>query len=383
MFAISNVFLKNVSKSGAYRQKLASKKQIFARSQRFFSFNMGLEDCYKILNVSVDSDKQEIQKSYFKLAKRYHPDVNKTEEAQEIFGRIKTAYETLIEERKKEYSERIKNLKNAKEKFYKKRGYYETAKAEFDAKKAKREEEENNTISVTQKLTFEEAVFGCKKVITFDRKQRCRTCKGTKIARGGKYVKCNECHGEGMKTIILGEEEGLGDSYRFEFECDHCEGEGYTINKLCKPCKGTGHTSSKTQEEITIPPGVESNTVIKIKNLGHYIMMKGSGELWITLEVEDHPVFTRDGVDIHSDLKVNIFQAALGDRIDVEVLRGKFRVQIPRGTNQGDVLSLENLGIQNPYKLGPMKGNHYLKIFLEVPEIEDESIKSLLEQYQE
>lgn len=121
--------------------------------------------------------------------------------------------------------------------------------------------------------------------------------------------------------------EGLGDERVFEFGCETCEGLGY-IKEPCTSCDGKGWNSHQVQEIITIPMGVETDSILKFPNLGHLIRSKGTGELWITLDVSDDPRFKREGTNISSNLNLSIVQAALGDRIYIDTVTGKYRYDL-------------------------------------------------------
>ena len=149
----------------------------------------------------------------------------------------------------------------------------------------------------------------------------------------------------------------------------------------CKNWKGTGYEQRKVEEDITIPKGVDTGTVIKFKNKGHNSISKETGELWVTIEAEKDDRWRRDGINIHSDLKVNLIQAALGDRIEVDTISGRYKLQIPRGTNHGDNIVVDNFGVFNPYKFGKKRGDHIFKVSLEIPKQLNEELTAIMKYY--
>jgi molecular chaperone DnaJ len=144
---------------------------------------------------------------------------------------------------------------------------------------------------------------------------------------------------------------------------------------------GVGLVTQTVKEQISIPKGVESGTILKFINLGHFEDSSKIGELWVSLTVIKEEGFERYGVDLKTKVKVGLLQAALGDRVEIESVMGKWRMVVPQGTNHGDDIRIPNLGVANPYQFGKKRGDLVVNVSLEVPTDLDDELKEIMREY--
>lgn len=183
-------------------------------------------------------------------------------------------------------------------------------------------------IAINVELDFMEAVTGVSKTIEFNRTGTCKTCNGSKAKPGTSPSTCGGCGGQGFQTIRQG-------PFMIQQVCGNCDGKGSMNRNPCITCRGRGNTTSLVNETVEIPKGVDTGVNLKVSKKGNAGDGGPSGDLIIHVKVRPHPVFKRDGHNIHSDLNVSISQAVLGDTVIVPTISGKTELNIPAGTQHG------------------------------------------------
>lgn len=335
-------------------------------------------DYYETLGVPKNATKDEIKKAFRQLARKYHPDVNKEEGAEEKFKELGRAYETLMDDNKRELYDRYgeDGLKNAG---------YNTNAFDFDfgdlgdifssffgggmsgfssGRSNPNAPRRGADLRLDIEIDFEEAVFGCEKEIKFDHLETCQECSGSGLDKDAKDTVCPTCHGQGRvqqsTRTILG-------SFTSVTVCPTCHGSGKNPKAACKKCKGSGCVAKEKSLKIKIPHGVDSGSKIRLASEGDAGVNGGrSGDLYVVVHSKDSKEFVRDGFDIHSRLDISIPQAVLGDSVSVNTIHGEKTINIPQGIQSGEKIVLKDFGV--PY-LGSnsQKGSHYVTIIVNTP----------------
>ena len=224
-------------------------------------------------------------------------------------------------------------------------------------------------------LTFEEAALGIEKVIRIPKRKNCPSCAGRGWKSPGGSRACKVCRGEGEITVKKRNKKQVQ-------ECPGCGGKGILEKKTCEKCKGKGKVPYRVQRKITVPPGVDNGSRLKIRGEGGAGERGGeNGDLYIVIQVKDHPVFTRRNLDVCCDVSVHFTQAVLGAEIHVPTLRGpEGRSRFRPGTQNGTVLTLKGCGI--PGLDGARRGDQQVRVRVEVPRRVSKKEKELLKAWQ-
>jgi molecular chaperone DnaJ len=308
-------------------------------------------DYYEVLGVSRGASPDEIKKAFRRLARQYHPDVSKEDSAESKFKEINEAYEVLSDEQKRAMYDRFGHSTPGGGAGYDPFAGGDAFSTIFDAffggaaagggQRSQRGPQRGADLRYNLRLSFEEAVFGCEKEIEFRRMEGCPSCKGSGAEPGTDPVRCPKCGGSGevrqraplfnMVTVTT---------------CDSCGGSGSVIPIPCRECRGEGRMRQAHRITVKVPAGVDSNQQIRMSGEGEAGPRGGPfGNLYVALDVQQHPLFLRDGNDIILELKLNVAQAALGEDLEVPTLDGSERLRIPPGTQTGQTFKLRGKGV--------------------------------------
>lgn len=326
------------------------------------------KDLYEILGVSRDATQSEIKKTYRQLAKKYHPDVAKHDpEAESKFKEIVVAYEVLSDPQKKDQFDRFGTVgrgvdyRNADvEDLFESFGFggFGGLGDMFDiffgqSRTRKRTRVINgDDIASDLRISFEEAIFGCKKEVQVKKRNTCEKCKGYGSENAATNV-CPSCGGSGQITSSRRTPFG---SFSTATLCVACAGTGEQITNPCKKCGGLGRVEKTDTIELNIPEGVTENTTLRLSGRGEAGAFGGTaGDLYIVIHVSAHEIFRRDGNDIKYELPVSFVKLTLGCEIDVPTLSGKKKVTIESGTQSDSEIRLRNEGV--PYFKGKGRGD--------------------------
>ncbi|MBI2140409.1 molecular chaperone DnaJ [Candidatus Woesearchaeota archaeon] len=234
-----------------------------------------------------------------------------------------------------------------------------------------------NDLRYDMEITLEEAAFGVEKEITIPRNEQCPDCKGSGAADEDSISTCPDCNGSGYVRRTQRTHFGI---FSTSGPCGKCRGEGKYIKEECKECDGTGLVHTRKKITLKIPPGAEEGTNLRIAGAGEAGERGGTqGDLYIVLHMKQHPVFEREGDDIHAKVKLPFTVAALGGEIDVPTLEGKARLKIPPGTQSNTVLRMREKGI--PYLHNHGRGDELVEVVIEVPDHLTKKQKKLLEDF--
>ena len=335
-------------------------------------------DYYEILGVSRDADKEEIKRAYRRLARKYHPDVNNEAGAEERFKEINRAYEVLSEPETRERYNRFgeagvsgagaggfsqdfgDSFADIFESFFS--GFAGGAATQQGRRRTG--PVRGDDLRLDLKLEFQEAVFGGDKELRIKHLETCETCSGTGAKPGTRPQTCQTCTGTGQVRRATRTPFG---SFTQVSVCPTCNGSGQVIEDKCETCGGRGQKEVTKKLKITVPAGVDNGTRLRVSNEGDAGKMGGPpGDLYVFLSVDEDPVFKREGINIHSEVKISYLQAILGCRLEVDTVDGPTELLIPTGTQPNTVLTLEKKGVPrlgNPVS----RGDHLITVSIDIP----------------
>ena len=339
-------------------------------------------DYYEVLGVERGASEAEIKSAYRRLAKKYHPDLNPGDkEAEAAFKEVNEAYEVLSDDQRRARYDQFGHEDPTAGGNY---GSYTTYTGGsgfedifetifgsggfggFGGGSAQRSNgpERGNDLRYNLTISFEEAVFGCKKEINIARNENCDNCGGTGAKPGTSPVTCDQCHGTGTVTRV--QQTMLG-SMRTSAPCPKCGGEGKIISDPCPKCGGKGTVRRQRTITVTIPAGIDNGQALTLRGEGEPGKRGGpSGDLYVAISVRPHRKFRRDGVNLYSEMNISFAQAALGDELNIETLKESVKETIPEGTQPDTVLRVRGQGVpvlRNPSQ----RGDLFVTLKIEVP----------------
>ena len=357
-------------------------------------------DYYEVLGIQKGASEEEIKKSFRKLAKKYHPDLNPGDaEAEKNFKEVNEAYEVLSDSDKKARYDQYGHA-GVDPNFGAGGAGFGGFGADFGdigdifssffgggfggGSSSQRRNAPSRGADCEVRITigFEEAAFGCKKSISYSRTDRCECCSGSGAEKGSSPETCPTCKGSGQERVQTRTPFGVMQQTR---ACSTCGGKGKTIKNPCKECSGTGYVKKSMKADVTIPAGIDNGRTIKRESFGHAGRNGGPyGDLFITVAVRDHEIFERDGYDIYCEVPISYAEAALGATIHVPTLTGDYEYEIPEGTPTGTTFAIKNKGIQHLRMRATDKehfGTLYFTVTVEIPKHLSQKQKDLLKQF--
>lgn len=339
-----------------------------------------MTDYYEILGVDKNASKDEIKSAFRKMARQWHPDINKAPEAEAKFKELGKAYETLMDDDKRATYDRFgeDGLNNAG---FNTQGPFANGFGDleevfnsffgggFGGFSSGRRQDPNapqrgDDLRLDIELEFEEAAFGISREIKIDHLETCTTCNGTGAKAGSKPQKCQTCGGRGSvqqtTRTVLGQ-------FTQIVTCPHCHGKGSIISDPCPDCKGEGRKNVEKKLEVKIPAGVDNGSKMRLSHEGDAGKNGGiAGDLYIVIHVKPSKYYQRDGVNVFTKLELTPAQAVLGDTISIKTLDGEKEVTIPAGIQNGEYVKIKNAGIPNISKPS-IRGEHVIVINIKTP----------------
>jgi molecular chaperone DnaJ len=366
------------------------------------------QDYYEALGVDRKASADEIRKAYRKLARKYHPDLNPGDKnAEEKFKQIQEAYDILSDTKKKQMYDQYG--------FYSENGFPggappggggqspfggfdfsdfvnqqnrgrgsgaggggETGGFNFrdifnqwfsnSGDRAQHAAERGSDLEYALDIDFWQAIKGTQITVNVNRQEVCSNCHGSGNA-GGVTTTCPECNGTGQVSQMAG-------AMRFNLTCPRCNGTG-RLQNVCPVCHGDGRITHKETVEIRIPPGAQTGSRLRVAGKGNAGTMGGPpGDLYITVRVEDHPFFRRNGDDIEISIPVRVDEAGLGTKIEVPTIDGRAMLKIPQGTQSGQKFRMRDKGVFNQRK--NRRGDQIVEVMVQTPPTNDEKTRELL-----
>jgi molecular chaperone DnaJ len=347
---------------------------------------MTQRDYYEILGVPRNASSDDLKSAFRRLARQYHPDVNKSPDAEEQFKEINEAYAVLSDDQKRAAYDRFGHagvqgaggaqdfnvdFTNFADIFGDLFGFGRTAN-----RRTRTAPRRGGDLQYRLDLTFEEAIFGVDKEIEITRDEVCSTCNGSGAEPGTSPVRCATCNGAGevrqVRQTILGSMVQVA-------TCPTCQGAGETIATPCRTCQGRGQERRTRQKIVSVPAGVDTGTQIRLSGEGQPGLNGGpNGSLYVVVQVKPHKFFRRRDNDILMDLNINVAQAALGADVEVPTVDGPTSLKIPAGIQPGKVLRLRGKGV--PHLRGSGRGEQLVVINVEIPSHLNGDQRKLFEQ---
>ena len=354
------------------------------------------KDYYSILGVDRNASNDQIKSAYKRLAKKFHPDVSKEANAEERFKEIQEAYSVLSDPQKKANFDRFGSDFSRFGGFGGGQGFsgfdFSGAGVDFEdlfsgfsgfrdifdmfGRKAHGGPRRGVDLQVRLNLSFKEAVFGASKEVEIERTEKCPQCEGSGSAKGSHPETCPGCEGRGVKQVV---KRTILGTFATQSVCPRCNGEGTVIKDPCKKCKGQKFVREQRKIKVKVPAGADTGISLRLAGEGNVGQRGGmNGDLYVTLFVEPHEVFKRDGFDVFCEIPITFSEAALGTEIEVPTLRGKAKLKIPSGTQTATVFRMDGQGIQ---ELGGSDyGDQFVKVEVQTPKKMSRKEKALFQE---
>ena len=354
-------------------------------------------DYYEVLGVDRGADEATIKKAYRQLAKKYHPDMNPGDkEAEKKFKEASEAYAVLSDAEKRRQYDQFGHAA------FEQGGGGAGGFGGFDfnggdmgdifgdifgdlfgggrSRRANNGPMKGANVRTAVRITFEEAVFGCEKQLDLNLKDECTTCHGTGAKPGTSPETCPKCGGKGQ---IVYTQQSLFGTVRNVQTCPDCNGSGKIVKEKCADCHGSGYITNRKKIAVTIPAGLDNGQSIRIREKGEPGVNGGPrGDLLVEVQVERHPIFQRQDMNIYSTAPVTFAQAALGGQIHITTVDGDMAYDIKPGTQTDTKIRLKGKGVPS-LRNKNIRGDHYVTLVVQVPTKLNEEAKEYLRKYDE
>jgi len=314
-------------------------------------------DYYEVLGIARNATDEEVKRAFRKLAFKYHPDRNRDDGTEEKFKEVNEAYEVLSNPDKRVAYDRFghggaEGIFGRGFEGFNFGGFGDIFDAFFEGTTTatRQAPQPGANLHYRLSITFEEAAFGCEKEIDILRTENCPLCQGIGCKPGSQPSRCPNCNGSGQ---VRRTQQSIFGRFTSTTTCSQCRGEGRIITEPCSQCQGTGKEKHQRSISVKIPAGVDNSTQVRLMGEGETGSRgSSSGNLYITLSVQPHQFFSRDGDNILYELPINFAQAALGAEVEVPTLDGEVKLKIPTGCQTGEVFQLKNKGIPHLQRRG-------------------------------
>lgn len=354
---------------------------------------MTKKDYYEILEVPRTADAAELKKAYLKLAKKYHPDINKNSaEAEKKFKEISEAYDILKDPQKKAAYDSFGHaaFENGGPGSY--RGGGARGASEHDINdifgdffsdfmggaragrgRTRSSQTRGSDLKYNLEISLEEAFKGVDKNINFSTEVKCAPCDGKGTKNSNATTTCSQCKGNGVVRMQQG-------FFTVEQTCSQCGGQGQIIKDPCISCRGSGRVTKSKNLIVNVPAGVENGVRIRIAGEGEAGLRGGAvGDLYVFIQVKPHEIFKVEADNLHFKLPISFTKAALGGEVEIPTIEGtKVKLKIPEGTETGDKLRLKGKGMSRMQSTA--RGDLYAHAYIETPKKLTKRQREILEE---
>lgn len=359
-------------------------------------------DYYEVLGVDKGASAEDIKKAYKKMARKYHPDLNRDDPktAEEKFKEVNEAYDVLKDPQKKAQYDQFGHdafsggmgggggfggfgqgggfggfgsggMDDIFDMFFGGAGGRHQSRGP--------QPERGSDLRYDLEITFEEAAFGKEVELNIPRTENCSSCHGTGAATGTSPESCPDCGGTGMRQTVQNTPFGRMVN---QTTCGRCHGTGKIVKNPCSECHGTGHKKVRSKIKVSIPKGIDNGQRVRVRGGGEAGRLGGgNGDLYVYIFIKPHNIFQRQGNDVIVEVPISFVQAALGDKVHVPTLDGPVEVKIPAGTQSGKILRLREKGV--PHLRGTGRGDEHVVIKVLTPQNLNARQKELLKEFGE
>ena len=349
---------------------------------------MSKKDYYEVLGISKGASDAEIKKAYRTLAKKYHPDVNKDDNAEEKFKEVKEAYEVISDSEKRANYDQFGHAA-----FDQNQGFggggagfgdFSDIFGSFFGGGGQQRRNPNapqrgQDRFMSMRVDFMDAVFGTEKTVSLNVEQDCNVCHGSGAFSKSDIKTCGTCHGSGQVTSAQRTPFG---TFQTQSTCPECHGKGKIITKACNECHGKGFKSKKVDVDIKVPKGIVTGQQLRVNGMGERGINGGpQGDLYVEISVSAHKYFVRQGNDVHISVPISAIDATLGTVVDVPTVYGDVALTIPAGTQGNTKFRLKDKGISD-LRSG-RKGDQFVEVKVEIPTKISKQEKELYQKLQE
>ena len=347
---------------------------------------MSKRDYYEVLGVSNSAGTDDIKKAYRKLARQYHPDVNKEDpNAAEKFKEIAEAYDILSDDNKRArydqfgHEDPAAGMGQGGAGFSDFGGFGDIFDMFFGGAGGRGGPQRGADLEYELQVDFEDAAFGVEEEIQIPRTETCPTCSGSGAKPGTHTETCSACRGTGQQETVANTPFGRMVNRRV---CSVCRGRGVKITDPCRECNGQGRRRVRRTVKINVPAGVDTGTRLRMPGAGENSPSGGQpGDLHIVIRVRPHDVFEREGSNVYVDVPLTFVQATLGDEIDVPTLDGKVKLRIPEGTQTGTSFRLRGKGIPRLGGPATQRGDQHVRVHVLTPMHLSDKQRDLLREF--
>jgi len=361
------------------------------------------KDYYETLKVPREASPEDIKKSYRKLARKYHPDLNPGDKsAEERFKTVQEAFDVLSDDKKRkmydqfgvysdagpqqagpqqqgpnmdfggfDFSDYVRQQTETRGRQAESGGAFKDLFSNFfkgGGQEAELTPEKGGDLEYAVNIDFWQAIRGTQAKLEVSRHEVCGVCHGSGASGSGSMA-CPQCNGTGQVTQMAG-------AMKFNLTCPKCQGKG-RLRNICPNCQGDGRIVKKEMVEVRIPAGAQNGSRLRVPGKGNAGTQGApAGDLYITTRVEEHPVFQRDGDTIHIKIPISVTEAGLGAKIEVPTIDGRALLKIPPGTQNGQKFRMREKGVYNARK--DTRSDQIVEVAVQPPKVEDERTKEIL-----
>jgi molecular chaperone DnaJ len=352
--------------------------------------NATKRDYYEVLGVKRDVDLSGLKNAYREMAKKYHPDRNPEQDAEDKFKEASEAYSILSDPQKRAAYDRyghqgLQGMGGSQ-------GFDPNSFTDFSdilgdlfgfgdlfggagRRGGRSHSQRGEDLRYDLEINLEDSIRGLSVDIQVPRMEGCSRCQGTGAEKNDGLVSCPMCHGRGE---VIYQQSFL----QIRRTCGQCGGRGQIIRRPCTQCRGERYVRTERKLKVNIPAGVDTGTRLRLSNEGQPGGNGGpAGDLYVVVKIKEHPIFERSGDDLHCTIPVNIAQAALGTEVSLLTFDGLETVKVPEGSQTGSRIRLKNLGV--PRLQGSGRGDLFVNIDVRIPSKLTREQRKLFEQLRE